>query len=453
MIRRRAVSRPRDEWWRERLRAVSSNKRKKEQLREKRDRKIARERMQAFLEGRLGLETGLHRGALAANVNRQNATCIVKPFYRDIEFTCVDCGTREVWTAAQQKWWYEEVGGLIESKAVRCKPCRAKADTRAHADDASARSSHELTRLRDHLQALGARPDDPAARAELEAALYCKWEGIQIIAGRALAGFGGEASRIVLRKWLSRACEDHPIYEAIVQHAAGAFAAVARADDLEWLIDLYFDRSEECWKSYGLPSELRLVVAPFPVTFIERRCVKEVCSLEPGRRAAALELACAAYCPELRAIAEGLVDDLDERLKSKARVTLKVLAWIIPRSERVALIRSGRAAAPDLLVAARGLLGEYVTLAIDLLIAGLAHDDRAFRIACAGTLKVLLHCDRADDPRIPASTETPDAADVWRRWWFLHRRDIRIERGNGTIFLRPRRVQLQPAQEESGRRP
>jgi hypothetical protein len=442
-IRRHAASEPRDEWWRERLRAVSSNKRKKEQLREKRDRKIARERMQAFLEGRLGLETGLPRGALAANVNRQNATCIVKPFYRDIEFTCVDCGTREIWTAAQQKWWYEEVGGLIGSKAVRCRACRAKADTRAHADDASARSSHELTRLRDHLQALGARPDDPAARAELEAALYCKWEGIKIIAGRALAGFGGEASRTVLRKWLSRVCEDHPSYEAIVQHAAGAVAAVARADDLEWLIDLYFDRSEECWKSYGLQSELRLVVAPFPVTRIERRCVKEV----------ALELACAAYCPELRAIAEGLVDDLDDRLKSKARVTLQVLAWIIPRSERVALIRSGRAAVPDLLVAARGLLGEYVTLAIDLLIAGLAHDDRAFRIACAETLKALLHFDHADDPRIPPSTETPDAADVWRRWWFLHRRDIRIERGNGTIFLRPRRVQLQRAQEESERRP
>lgn len=28
-------------------------------------------------------------------------------YYIDKRFTCAKCGTEEVWTAAQQKWWYE----------------------------------------------------------------------------------------------------------------------------------------------------------------------------------------------------------------------------------------------------------------------------------------------------------------------------------------------------------
>lgn len=49
------------------------------------------------------------------------------PFhYEDLPFTCKDCGKQEIWTARQQKWWYEEIGGSIERTAARCAPCRAK---------------------------------------------------------------------------------------------------------------------------------------------------------------------------------------------------------------------------------------------------------------------------------------------------------------------------------------
>jgi hypothetical protein len=47
-------------------------------------------------------------------------------FYVDEPFTCVDCGKEEVWTAADQKWWYEEAKGKIASRANRCRPCRRK---------------------------------------------------------------------------------------------------------------------------------------------------------------------------------------------------------------------------------------------------------------------------------------------------------------------------------------
>ena len=47
-------------------------------------------------------------------------------FYVDKEFLCRDCGTTEVWTAKQQKWWYEIAKGDLETTAVRCHACRNK---------------------------------------------------------------------------------------------------------------------------------------------------------------------------------------------------------------------------------------------------------------------------------------------------------------------------------------
>ncbi len=44
--------------------------------------------------------------------------------YRDTEFTCVDCGKEEVWTAQQQQWWYEVAKGPINGRAIRCRDCR-----------------------------------------------------------------------------------------------------------------------------------------------------------------------------------------------------------------------------------------------------------------------------------------------------------------------------------------
>lgn len=55
-----------------------------------------------------------------------NNTCGLLPsFYIDRPFVCKDCGSHEVWTAKQQKWWYELAKGPIDSRAARCRPCRA----------------------------------------------------------------------------------------------------------------------------------------------------------------------------------------------------------------------------------------------------------------------------------------------------------------------------------------
>ena len=63
------------------------------------------------------------RSILAANNNTYGP---LPPYYKNITFTCRDCGNKEIWTAEQQKWWYEVVKANINSKAVRCHTCRAK---------------------------------------------------------------------------------------------------------------------------------------------------------------------------------------------------------------------------------------------------------------------------------------------------------------------------------------
>ena len=45
-------------------------------------------------------------------------------------FVCKDCGSHELWTAKQQKWWYEIAKGDIDSIAVRCRSCRKKEQAR-----------------------------------------------------------------------------------------------------------------------------------------------------------------------------------------------------------------------------------------------------------------------------------------------------------------------------------
>ena len=59
-------------------------------------------------------------------LNMGNTYSSAPLFYYDAEFDCRDCGSHEIWTAEQQKWWYEEAGGYFFATAVRCRKCRQK---------------------------------------------------------------------------------------------------------------------------------------------------------------------------------------------------------------------------------------------------------------------------------------------------------------------------------------
>jgi len=51
-------------------------------------------------------------------------------YYLDRPFRCAGCGREEIWTAAQQKWWYEVAKGYLYSGAKLCRPCRRREQAR-----------------------------------------------------------------------------------------------------------------------------------------------------------------------------------------------------------------------------------------------------------------------------------------------------------------------------------
>jgi len=65
---------------------------------------------------------------ISANISKQtpNNSYSPKLSYEDIRFTCCDCGIEGVWTAEQQRLYYEEWGGKIQATAIRCRACREK---------------------------------------------------------------------------------------------------------------------------------------------------------------------------------------------------------------------------------------------------------------------------------------------------------------------------------------
>ncbi len=66
-------------------------------------------------------------GAIAADhqeLAHNNTYGPLPTFYVDLAFVCAGCGSDELWTAKQQKWWYEIAKGDINSTAKYCRQCR-----------------------------------------------------------------------------------------------------------------------------------------------------------------------------------------------------------------------------------------------------------------------------------------------------------------------------------------
>jgi hypothetical protein len=103
----------------------TSNKRKRAELNEKRK---VRRRKKLAKEGRLVRGREIPVGSIAADIGQQapNNSLSARLYYVDKPFVCSDCGAEEVWTAAQQKWYFEVAKGPIYGEAKRCRACRAR---------------------------------------------------------------------------------------------------------------------------------------------------------------------------------------------------------------------------------------------------------------------------------------------------------------------------------------
>ncbi|WP_235835077.1 zinc-ribbon domain containing protein [Piscinibacter terrae] len=51
---------------------------------------------------------------------------VARGFYADRPFNCKTCASPQVWTATQQRWWYEIAQGDVWTVAVLCRPCRRR---------------------------------------------------------------------------------------------------------------------------------------------------------------------------------------------------------------------------------------------------------------------------------------------------------------------------------------
>jgi hypothetical protein len=107
---------------------MKSAKQKREELktkREKRAKKLAQRQIVRPTPRPIN-SVLVNPAALAPN----NSYSSPPLFYADYAFTCRDCGKNEVWTATQQKWWYEVAKGDLNSTAVRCRACRRQEQQR-----------------------------------------------------------------------------------------------------------------------------------------------------------------------------------------------------------------------------------------------------------------------------------------------------------------------------------
>jgi hypothetical protein len=64
--------------------------------------------------------------AIPADLSRQGPATVPVTHYFDAKRKCVDCARPFIFFAAEQKYWYEELGFPLESDCVRCVDCRKK---------------------------------------------------------------------------------------------------------------------------------------------------------------------------------------------------------------------------------------------------------------------------------------------------------------------------------------
>jgi len=82
----------------------------------------------------------VNEALLAPNNSYGAPQFVYRGYYLDLPFVCHGCGKEEVWTATQQKWWYEVAKGFAYSTAKLCRTCRREARARS---DESRRLHHE----------------------------------------------------------------------------------------------------------------------------------------------------------------------------------------------------------------------------------------------------------------------------------------------------------------------
>lgn len=135
---------------------MSSNKQRREELKAERElkrQKLASEKKQRKFN-RLEKEGAVcDPTQLTTDGSYDRPDYVGRGYYIDIPFTCKDCGKEEIWTAPQQKWWYEVAKGGVWTTARRCRDCRRIARQKKAEAQRVAKENTARNRLRKHKSA------------------------------------------------------------------------------------------------------------------------------------------------------------------------------------------------------------------------------------------------------------------------------------------------------------
>ena len=108
---------------------MKSGKQRRTEIKDKRARQKSRHAASKQPQEEKKIPPGaltVHVALLAPNNSYSIPDFVSRGYYVDQPFRCVDCGKEEVWTAAQQRWWYEVARGDVFTRALRCRNCRRK---------------------------------------------------------------------------------------------------------------------------------------------------------------------------------------------------------------------------------------------------------------------------------------------------------------------------------------
>ena len=138
---------------------MKSGKQRRAELKSRREAKRIRRDSARLLAARAH-GVAVNREALRPFDEWHTPEFVRRGYYVDRAFRCKACGVEQVWTASQQKWWYEIAQGAVETIAVRCRPCRRRErERRARAQHVHFEGLERKRRLADQRAAAdGATP-------------------------------------------------------------------------------------------------------------------------------------------------------------------------------------------------------------------------------------------------------------------------------------------------------
>lgn len=162
-------------------------------------------------------------------------------YYVDLPFECAECGAHEVWTAQQQKWWYEVALGNINSTARYCRACRQA--RRAQREQTHA--THPQVQQQEALRAFASQGPDDQGWATVNAALQSKWRPVRVVAIQTVGQWWGQTHSADLLAWLrqwidARHASGERFYgqswpAEAARTACKTIARHLRAEDMPWL--------------------------------------------------------------------------------------------------------------------------------------------------------------------------------------------------------------------------